>query len=88
MRLAKELILKDNPEELVFVFNTDIICEFHLEKLIAAHKAKGGEGTIYLTKVTEPSKYGVVVTDENDKILVKLGIKFIAICGKTEGIYY
>lgn len=51
---------------MLFVFNTDIICEFHLEKLIEAHKAKGAEGTIYLTKVLEPSKYGVVVTDENN----------------------
>ena len=38
IRLAKELILKDNPEGLFFVLNSDIICEFPFDKLIAFHK--------------------------------------------------
>ena len=66
LRLAKELLLKDNTDELIFVFNSDIICEYNLEKLIEFHKAKGGEGSIYLTKVSDPSKYGVIVTNKDD----------------------
>lgn len=32
------------------------------------HKKHGKEGTILVTKVEEPSKYGVIVSDENGKI--------------------
>ena len=46
INLAKEIICKDNEEQLFFVFNSDIICDFPLEKLIAFHKAHGKEGTI------------------------------------------
>ena len=49
IRLAKDYILKDNPEELFFVFNSDVICEFPLEELIRKHKEKKAEGTIFLT---------------------------------------
>lgn len=34
--------------------------------MIAFHKAHGREGTIVVTKVEEPSKYGVVVFDESN----------------------
>lgn len=40
IRLAKDIILKDNPEELFFVFNSDVICEFPLDQLIKIHKEK------------------------------------------------
>jgi len=64
IRLAKELILKDNTEGLLFVFNSDVICNYPLEKLIEFHKSHGKEGTIMVTEVKDPSKYGVVVADE------------------------
>jgi len=57
-----------NDKDLFFVFNSDIICEFHLDKLIEFHKAHNAEGTIMLTKVDEPSKYGVVVTEPNGQV--------------------
>lgn len=44
--LAKDLICKNNSDELFFVFNSDIICDFPLEKLIAFHLSHGKEGTI------------------------------------------
>jgi len=50
------------------VFNSDISCEFPLNDLVAFHKKHGGEGTIMLTKVDEPSKYGVVVTEADGKV--------------------
>lgn len=49
INLAREIICKDNEEQLFFVFNSDIICDFPLEKLIAFHKAHGKEGTIMVT---------------------------------------
>jgi len=44
-----------------FVLNSDVICEFPFKDLLDFHKAHGGEGTIMVTKVEDPSKYGVVV---------------------------
>lgn len=31
IRLAKEIILKDNPSGLLFVFNSDVICHYPLD---------------------------------------------------------
>jgi mannose-1-phosphate guanylyltransferase len=36
--------------------------------MLAFHLAKGGEATILVTKVDDPSKYGVVVTDAEGKV--------------------
>ena len=69
IRLAADLIKHDNPTGLFFVFNSDVICEYPLEKLVEFHKAHGKEGTIVVTSVEDPSKYGVVVGDETGKIL-------------------
>ena len=65
IKLAEEILLKDNEDGLFFVFNSDIICEFPLEELVAFHKNHGKEGTILLSEVKDPSKYGVVVYKEN-----------------------
>lgn len=59
LALAKEVLGKDGSD--FFVLNSDVVCEFPFEAMIKFHKAHGGEGTIAVTKVDEPSKYGVVV---------------------------
>ena len=69
IRLAKELILADNPSGLLFVFNSDVICHYPLDKMVEFHKSHGQEGTIMVTEVEDPTKYGVVVADEQQKIL-------------------
>ena len=51
IRLAKEHILKDNASGLFFVFNSDVICEYPLDKLVQFHKNHGKEGTIIVTEV-------------------------------------
>lgn len=62
IKLAEKLLAGDDNEEgLFFVFNSDIICEYPLEQLVAFHKNHGNEGTIVVTQVKDPSKYGVVV---------------------------
>ena len=37
--------------------------------MLDSHRKHGAEGTIATTKVKDPSKFGVIVSDENQKIL-------------------
>ena len=59
LKLAEKTLGKDDTP--FFVLNSDVICDYPLQELAAFHKAHGEEGTIVVTKVEEPSKYGVVV---------------------------
>lgn len=51
-----------------FVLNSDIICDFPFEELLQFHEKHGKEGTILTTRVTEPSKYGVIVGEDLGRI--------------------
>lgn len=62
LALAKDKLCSSS--EPFFVLNSDVICDFPFEELNAFHRAHGKEGTIVVTKVDEPSKYGVVLYDE------------------------
>ena len=62
LALAKEALTCDS--EPFFVLNSDVICNYPFQKLLEFHKSHGKEGTIIVTKVDEPSKYGVVVFNE------------------------
>ncbi|CAG0881246.1 unnamed protein product [Cyprideis torosa] len=64
--LAKEYLLSDDSP--FFVLNSDIICDFPFKEMLKEHLAHGGQGTIVVTTVEEPSKYGVVVYDEGKRI--------------------
>jgi len=57
--LAEKTLGKDDSP--FFVLNSDVICDYPFQELADFHKAHGDEGTIIVTKVEEPSKYGVVV---------------------------
>lgn len=46
-----------------FVLNSDIVCDYPFQTMIDFHKSHKSEGTIVVTRVQEPSKYGVVVYD-------------------------
>ncbi|CAL8091403.1 unnamed protein product [Calicophoron daubneyi] len=59
--LAREWLLADDTP--FFVLNSDIMCEFPFRELIKFHASHGKEGSIMVTQVDEPSKYGVVVFD-------------------------
>lgn len=80
IRLAKDIILKDNTDDLLFVFNSDVICHYPLDKMVDFHKSHGKQGTIMVTEVEDPTKYGVVVADANNKIerFVEKPQKFIS----------
>jgi mannose-1-phosphate guanylyltransferase len=68
IRLAKDILKADNPDGLFFMFNADVICEYPLQNMLDFHKSHDGEGTIMVTQVEDPSKYGVVVSDDNGLI--------------------
>lgn len=63
LKLAEKILGKDDSP--FFVLNSDIICDFPFRELAQFHKSHGDEGTIVVTKVDEPSKYGVVVHKPN-----------------------
>ena len=63
LKLAEKILGKDDTP--FFVLNSDVICEYPFQQLAAFHKKHGDEGTIVVTKVEEPSKYGVVVHAPN-----------------------
>jgi mannose-1-phosphate guanylyltransferase len=47
---------------------SDVICDFPLKELLAFHKENRAEGTVLVTRVEDPSKYGVVVTDDQGRV--------------------
>ena len=57
-------ILASNDEPF-FVLNSDVICDFPFKDMVNFHCHHGKEGTIVVTKVDEPSKYGVVLYEES-----------------------
>ncbi|XP_017479481.1 PREDICTED: mannose-1-phosphate guanyltransferase beta-like [Rhagoletis zephyria] len=66
LALASKYLKEDDAP--FFVLNSDIICEFPFEALYNFHKSHGHQGTLVVTKVEEPSKYGVVVYDTKGQI--------------------
>jgi len=78
LALARELLTKDNHP--FFMFNSDVICTFPLQKMIDFHLAHKAEGTIMVTPVEDPSKYGVVISKENGEIerFIEKPTKFIS----------
>ena len=59
LALAKDILMTSS--EPFFVLNSDVICDFPFQELEKYHRNHGKEGTIVVTKVEEPSKYGVVI---------------------------
>lgn len=66
LALAASLLQADSDP--FFVLNSDVICDFPFKELVRFHRAHGAEGTIVVTKVEEPSKYGVVIYDDDGRI--------------------
>lgn len=66
LALAREHL--EGGGEPFFVLNADVTCTYPFKELLAFHKAHGKEGTIMVTRVEEPSRYGVVVYDATGKI--------------------
>ncbi|KAI8473667.1 MAG: nucleotide-diphospho-sugar transferase [Monoraphidium minutum] len=67
LALAREK-LDDGSGKPFFVLNSDVVCEYPLKDMLDYHNKSGGEATILVTRVDDPSKYGVVVTDDSGKV--------------------
>eukprot|EP00877_Chromochloris_zofingiensis_P014874 jgi/Chrzof1/9640/Cz04g10190.t1 len=67
LALAREL-LDDGTGAPFFVLNSDVACEYPLKDMLEFHRARGSEVTILVTKVDDPSKYGVVIINEYGQV--------------------
>jgi mannose-1-phosphate guanylyltransferase len=57
-----------NTTETFLAMNGDTLTDLDVSALIALHRSSGAEGTLALTPVEDPSRFGVVVTDDNGKV--------------------
>lgn len=55
--------------ETTVVFNGDILTDANISEIIEFHRQKKAEATIVLTPVENPAAYGLVETDENNRVL-------------------
>ncbi|CAN8238017.1 unnamed protein product [Cochlearia groenlandica] len=63
LALARDKLIDESGNPF-FVLNSDVICEYPLLDMIQFHKCHGAQASIMVTKVDDPSKYGVVVMEE------------------------
>jgi mannose-1-phosphate guanylyltransferase len=50
------------------VVNGDVLTDLDLGALLAFHRAHGGQGTVRLFPVEDPSRFGVVTTDDDGRV--------------------
>lgn len=58
-----------NIQETFLVLNGDVLTDLDIQNLISFHKEVDAEASIHLTTVDDPSRYGVVPTDETGQVL-------------------
>ncbi|MEP0828123.1 MAG: NTP transferase domain-containing protein [bacterium] len=56
-------------DETVLIISGDLITDFDLSRAIEWHHQKKSEATILLTRVENPLPYGIVITDEDGRIV-------------------
>ncbi len=55
-------------DDTFLVVNGDVLTDLDVTALVEFHRAAGAEGTIALHPVEDPSRYGVVVTDDHGRV--------------------
>lgn len=55
-------------EDIIIVFNGDVLTDINISDIINFHKKNGAQATITLTRVEDPTHYGLVMTDENARV--------------------
>lgn len=55
-------------DETFVVVNGDVLTDLDVTALVEFHRARGAEATIALTPVDDPSRFGVVPTDESGRV--------------------
>ena len=58
-----------DSKETTIVLNGDILTDVDLKAVVDKHRSGGAEATITLARVSDPSKYGLVETDADGKVL-------------------
>lgn len=61
--------VEDYVSDEFLVIYGDVFTNFNFAELIEAHRENDGLITVALTKVYDPEKYGVVITDEEGKVI-------------------
>jgi mannose-1-phosphate guanylyltransferase len=56
-------------DETFLVLNGDVMCDVDYRRLVDAHRAFGSDATIHLTPVDDPSRFGVVPTDAEGRVI-------------------
>jgi mannose-1-phosphate guanylyltransferase len=56
-------------EERVLVCNGDVLTDLDLDQLVSFHAERGAQATIALTRVADPSAFGVVPTREDGEVV-------------------
>jgi mannose-1-phosphate guanylyltransferase len=55
-------------DERLLVCNGDVLTDLDITKLVAEHERLGASATIALTPVEDPTRYGLVVTDDEHRV--------------------
>jgi len=55
-------------DETFVVVNGDVLTDLDVLRLVELHREWGGEATLHLTPVDDPSSFGVVATDEDGRV--------------------
>ena len=58
-----------DSNEPVLVVSADVLTDFDLSEAVAFHRSKDAEATMVLTRVEQPLAYGIVITDEEGRVL-------------------
>lgn len=58
-----------DSDEPVLVVSADVLTDIDLAGAVAFHKGRGAEATMVLTRVELPLAYGIVITDEEGRVL-------------------
>jgi mannose-1-phosphate guanylyltransferase/phosphomannomutase len=66
---AVRYALGEDPSEPVLVISGDLVTNFDLTEAIRWHKEKQADATILLTRVENPIAYGIVITDDDGRIV-------------------
>ncbi len=56
-------------DERFLVISGDVLCDFNLEEAWQYHQEKGADATIVLTRVENPLPFGIVMLDEDGRIV-------------------
>ncbi len=67
LKLAEEYLKDEN----FFMLNGDVILNFDFGEMLKAHQNYGGVGTIASKILPDPSRYGVLIVEENSQRILK-----------------